>query len=259
MYKTKTISFIIGAIVGILSLVSFVKFISYYQTHMSYGGPKPGTQEYEDFKKAHPSPPLHNGSPGSPALLFPADISNDQILLGASHNVFVGKVVTQSGNKETEIGPRTQNQVQVIDNIKGELRGVVTLDMLGGYGKDGKLILVEDESSSSGNSLLQVGSTYLFATRYNQEENWYTLIAHPNARKILSTDANVSVADLKVLARSDRKFKTWEEAFPEEILDKADVASNNTRNAFKTLDAKSKAAAQSRADEAKASLAAKAQ
>lgn len=33
--------------------------------------------------------------------------TNDQILVGASHNVFAGKVVKQIGNKETEIGPHT--------------------------------------------------------------------------------------------------------------------------------------------------------
>ena len=102
--------------------------------------------------------------------------------------------------------------------------------------------------------MLQAGTTYLFATRYNEQENWYTLIAHPNARKVISTDPKATAADLKTLAESDEKFKIWEVAYPVEILDKADVSNNNTKNNFQSLAPEAKATAEASAEAAKASL-----
>ena len=185
------------------------------------------------------------------ALLYPINPENNQLLLGASHNVFVGKVLEQSGNKETEIGPRTQYTVQVIDNIKGDLNSTVVLDMLGGY-QDGKLVVVEDNSPEA--FLLKPGSTYLFATRYNEQENWHTLIAHPNARKVLSKDNSLPVQALRVLAEKDEKVKSLEAAYPNEVLLDADVAHQNTRNSFQSLPPEAKAAAVARADAARAEL-----
>lgn len=197
---------------------------------------------------------LHRGSPGQPSLLYPADPANDQILLGASHNVFVGKVLTQTGNKETEIGPRTQYQVQVIDSIKGELGDIVTVDMLGGYDNNGKPIFIEDGSVEGEDPLFQPGSIYLFATRYNTQEDWYTVIAHPNARKILSTDNSLPIQALRALADKDEKVKKFEAAYASEVLDKADIANNNTRNSFQSLPPEAKATAVARADAARAAL-----
>lgn len=187
-------------------------------------------------------------------LLYPSDPSDNQLLLGASHNVFIGKVFAQTGNKETQIGPRTQYRVQVIDNLKGELKNTVTLDMLGGYDKEGKLVLVEDEGGVQETALLQPGTTYLFATRYNPDEDWYTLIAHPNARKVLSSDTSMNIHQLQALADKDEKVKKFEDAYVSEILDKADMANNNTRNSFQSLSSDAKAAATSRAEAARAVL-----
>jgi hypothetical protein len=174
--------------------------------------------------------------------------------MGASHNVFIGKVLAQTGNKETQIGPRTQYQVQVIDSIKGELTDIVTVDMLGGYDKDGKLVLVESEDLALEDALFQVGSTYLFATRYSAQEDWYTVIAHPNARKVLSKDSTLPIQALKALVEVDEKVKQFAAAYVSEILDNADLANNNTRNSFQSLPPEAKAVAQARADAAKASL-----
>jgi hypothetical protein len=203
-------------------------------------------------------PSYHGGSAEHPSLIYPADPSNNQILMGSSHNVFIGKVLAQIGNKETEIGPRTQYQVHVIDNIKGELIDTVTVDMLGGYDQDGKLVLIESESMAPEDALLQHGSTYVFATRYNTQENWYTLISHQNARKVLSKDNTLPDQALKALADKDEKVEQFEEAYVSEILDKADLANSNTRNSFQSLPPEAKAAVQARADAAKASLAASA-
>lgn len=195
----------------------------------------------------------HQGTPEYPAMFYPIDLTKDINLLGSSHDVFIGKVISQTGDKETQIGPRTQYSVEVIDNIKGKLKDIiVTVDMLGGYDKDGKLVVIEENDPTD--FLLKPGSTYLFATRYNEEEDWYTLISHPNARKIISTDNTKNEAALMALIDQDEKVKSLESAYAREVLLDADIAHGNTRNSFQSLAPAEKAAAQSRADVAKASL-----
>jgi hypothetical protein len=137
--------------------------------------------------------------------------------VGASRNVFTGKVVKQIGNKETEIGPRTQYSVVVIDSIKGELKGTVTVDMFGGYTPEGQLVVVEENDPQD--FFLQKGYVYVFATRYNEKEDWYTLIAHPNARKVFSEDANLSIVDARAIGESDEKVRRWKQSYVDEILD----------------------------------------
>ena len=169
---------------------------------------------------------------------YAADFSDDKVLIGASHNVFIGKVIRQVGTKERGIGPETQFQVTVIDNIKGDLHGTVTVDQQGGY-KGGTLYVVGDDTESpvkGGNGyLLQPGSTYLFATRYNPTENWYTLNSYPTASKLLSTDANAQDANLKALAEADPRVQQLKAAYPHEILISADRAHNNTRNSYESI------------------------
>ena len=193
----------------------------------------------------------NSGIPPHIELIYPANLENNNILVGASHNVFVGKVTGETGNKETQIGPRTQYSVQVIENIKGELSDIVTLDMLGGY-EDGKLVAIE--GFTNGDFLLQEGTTYLFATRYNADENWHTIVGHPNGKKLLTKDTGLSDTDIIAIARQDTKYKAWEKAYAEEVLINADVANNNTLNSFQSLPSEQKAAAQARADAARASL-----
>ena len=180
--------------------------------------------------------------------LYAANYADNSILLGASHNVFVGKVIAQAGNKELAGSPTTQFSVDVIANMKGDIKDTVVVNQLGGY-RDGTLYLMDEESK-----LLEIGSTYLFATRYNAEDDTYTLNSHPNASKLLSTDAGLSKKDLKDLSDQDEKVKTLEAAYPDEKLLDADIAHGNTRNEFKSLPEEKKTEARSRADAAKASL-----
>jgi len=157
-----------------------------------------------------------------------ADFSDDKVLMGASHNIFIGKVTRQIGSKGRGIGPETQFQVAVIDNIKGDLHGTVTVDQQGGY-KDGVLYIVDDDYP------LQPGSTYLFATRYNPQQDWYTLNPYPTARKLLSGDASALEADIKALSANDSRVQELKAAYPHEILLDADIKHNNTRNSYKAV------------------------
>ena len=90
-------------------------------------------------------------------------------VVGFSDNVFLGKVIKQVGTKSLSVYPETQFEVEVMDNIKGELKGTVKVNQAGGFEGD-ELFLMEDDKQ------LIEGNTYLFATRYLKEENWYTVI-----------------------------------------------------------------------------------
>ncbi len=66
-----------------------------------------------------------------------ADFSDDKILVGAAHNVFVGKVEKITGNEKLdEYTPQTQFDVKVLENIKGNLNGDVTVCQVGGYDRE---------------------------------------------------------------------------------------------------------------------------
>lgn len=176
-------------------------------------------------------------------LQYAADFSDDRILVGGSHNVFVGKVVKQSGNEEYSGTPSTQFDVEMVKNIKGNLKGTVVVDQLGGY-KDGVLYLVHDDTVASddiegGTPLLTPGSTYLFAARYNEVKDRYTLITHPNGMKLISADAGLEKARLEELALRDEKVIALEEAYRHEILLNADIRHNNARNSYQSLQEKS--------------------
>lgn len=171
--------------------------------------------------------------------MYVADFSDDGVLVGASHNIFVGKVIREVGNKDIGIGPVTQFEVDVIQNIKGGLEGKVTVLQQGGY-KNGILYVVSEgdvkapDNSATG-YLLQPGSIYLFSTRYNEGQNWYYLNSHPNALKLISRDENLDKVQLQALIQNDEKVIKLQEAYKNEILLDTDVKNNNARNSYQSL------------------------
>lgn len=162
---------------------------------------------------------------------YAADFSDDRILMGASHNVFVGKVIKQVGDKQPMQIPEVQFAVEVVYNIKGNLSGTVVVDQYGGY-DNGILYYIEDAAP-----LLKPGATYLLATMYNRynEEDWYTLNSHSNGWKLMTEDTNLNQAQLLALAKNDAKVKALQEAYKNEILLDADIKNNNTRNSYQSL------------------------
>lgn len=114
---------------------------------------------------------------------FIVDVTDDRALVGAVDNVFIGKVIAQTGNKSNTVppeagdipgfSPQTQFSVEVLENIKGSLNGIITVSQYGGYAeKSGvnQLVLTE------GDKLLEPGKTYLFAAGVNKVDGWYTLV-----------------------------------------------------------------------------------
>jgi hypothetical protein len=171
---------------------------------------------------------------------YAADFSNDEVLMGASHDVFVGKVIRQIGNKERGLGPETQYEVAVIDNIKGDLKGMVTVNQEGGY-KDGALYVMDDDTSAPSDEsdyLLKPGNTYLLATRYSPEEDWYTLNPYPAARALISSDPSASSSALAARAEANDRVKTLGTAYKHEIVIDADIKHGNALNSYASVQAK---------------------
>lgn len=107
--------------------------------------------------------------------------TDERQLVGFATNVFVGRVVGKVGAEgapvsgpQDDVIPRTQFSVAVLNNIKGDLSGNVTVSQTGGYDKSvGREIRIE------GDPLLKPGQVLLFATSYNREEGWHTVAAQP--------------------------------------------------------------------------------
>jgi hypothetical protein len=101
---------------------------------------------------------------------FLTDLGDNRYLLGASHNVFVGKVMQQIGSEPWNGHLATQFAVEVVYNIKGNLQGTVAVDQEGRY-VNGIQYLSEDERE-----LFQPGTTYLFSTRHAEKKIGSTML-----------------------------------------------------------------------------------
>jgi hypothetical protein len=109
------------------------------------------------------------------------DAMDPRELVGFATNVFVGQVVEEAGSKGATLSgpgeravPRTQFFVEVLRNVKGDAEGTVTVSQTSGYDEEeGQEVRVE------GDSALQPGKKYLFATNFNPEEGWYTVVTQP--------------------------------------------------------------------------------
>ncbi|WP_052342743.1 hypothetical protein [Bacillus sp. EB01] len=116
------------------------------------------------------------------------DVSDTRKLVGWADNVFIGKVIKQSGTKSIDGIPETQFKVEVSENIKGSLDETVIVNQQGGYSED-QLILVENDQ------LLQEGKQYLFVTKHLKEENWNTLVPVYGDIKINTEEERVKLIE----------------------------------------------------------------
>ncbi|MCK9351806.1 MAG: hypothetical protein M0P76_03375 [Candidatus Pacebacteria bacterium] len=173
----------------------------------------------------------------SPQLAFNAERNTE--IVGASTNIFVGKIIKQSGSSKDKFGSETtQFEVEIIDNIKGKLRGNITVTQMAGY-KNGILYTMEGDivgqTVSDKLSLLNVGSTYLLATGYKKESEQYVLLTFSKARTLITDDENLDTGKLKELVWRNDVVKQFLTAYPDEILMQSDIKSGHTLNSFQSL------------------------
>lgn len=173
------------------------------------------------------------------------DFSDDRKFMGASHHVFVGKVVKQVGSREDSGGvPETQFSVQVIENIKGNLSGLVTVNQEGGY-KNGILYIIGEgdvvaPTKNADSNLLKPGVTYVLATRFDKNKNEHTLLVSPFGSILINQDRNMNNEELRIIAQQNGRVKQLQEAYKNEILLDADVKDGNTPNSYTSLQEKIK-------------------
>ncbi len=187
-------------------------------------------------------------SSGKGGIMLAVNPTQPHHLLGASHNVFIGKVLAQSGVTDSATGPRTQYSLQVLHNIKGNLAGTISIEQEGGTIGEMQY-LIEDAFPP-----LTPDSTYLLATRYNVLNGAYTVLAHKSAVKLLSIEHGMNSDASMLQFMADTHVLELEFSYPNEVLLPADLANNRTLNSFHSLPEDKKAEALERAREAKVML-----
>lgn len=154
------------------------------------------------------------------APIYLLDFNNDAAFVGATDNLFVGKVIRQSGTKSIIRNiPSSQFEVNVILNIKGNLQGTISVNQLGG------------SADSAEEGLLSPNSTYLFATR----GEFHTLTFGSYASSLLTSDKSLTNEQLRILVQSNKRVKDLQIAYPNEVSMDADTAHNRTPNSFRSL------------------------
>jgi hypothetical protein len=145
------------------------------------------------------------------------DWADDRVLVGASHNVFVGKVVAEVGSKKYPwaMNPTIEFAVHPIVNIKGNLQEETVIGQFKGS-----------------DPLLEVGSTYIFASRYHAEDNLYSIGVYPYDYRMLTQDVNSSDAQIKVLAQNNDIATGYQKAYTSETGFPYDIKHNAAYNSY---------------------------
>lgn len=181
---------------------------------------------------------------GKIEAVYAIDVSDKRKLVGSASNVFVGRVIGKSNAKgepgsdsedPLELEPyfaSTQFVVAVTKNIKGEIKGPVTVNQDGGYveyaaDKDypefgvkkgervRELSLMEDDP------LLKPGQEVVLATSYVKQYDWYQIVAQPQGDVRIPRDQQSETGRLTSKDQVKRRqiIGEFEEAVRNEIID----------------------------------------
>ena len=165
-----------------------------------------GCGERSDDPHLEPSPQESTNT----EVAYSFDPTDKRKLVTFAHNVFVGRVARQSGqftsrtsDGNTEV-PQSRFAVFVEKNIKGHLRGVVTVDQFGGpvLRRRAKADVRRELQLWEGDPLLKPGEVALFATRGNPARGSHTIVAQPFADRRIRTPAD-----------GDRVVREFEQAY----------------------------------------------
>jgi hypothetical protein len=146
-------------------------------------------------------------SDGHAEASYVTDVSDPRKLIGLADNAFIGTV--KSSGKTHYIGstkiPSTLYSVEIDENIKGKLFGLVTINQDGGVTEDNNKILL------NGDELLEAGRQYLFATRKDASGRWNTLIPIYGDLLIDNQDTYVKIKERFVQAEKQQIVFTTEQ------------------------------------------------
>ena len=137
------------------------------------------------------------------------DVSDLRLSAGFATNIFFGTVLTQVGNRSPSGAPATQFTVKTLSSLKGSISGDVLVNQQGGV-RDNKVVI------ERGDSLLEVGKTYLFVTRWSPEQKWYGIVpvvGHP-----LASPAEALLAQSRTTGGQQSATTTrWLQAIRDEV------------------------------------------
>lgn len=147
--------------------------------------------------------------------------SDIRAVAGVFSDIFVGRVVKKIGTQDGGGGPvSTLYSVIVVDSLKGDAKGTVTVRQLGGYhnfqwtvieGDLGEVSPIFDRKKLK-ESFLQPGETYLLVTSYSSEKDRYTMGWGPEPTRPLNIDSSATDAEARVAAAQDAYVKDMIEA-----------------------------------------------
>ena len=128
--------------------------------------------------------------------------TNNTVAVGQASYVFVGKVIRNAGMIPNAVGamPASKFEVEVLENIKGDTKGVVIVHQLGGItnGVYYRVASFNKDPDSSG--LLAVGATYMLAIQ-ELDKHGYLLSSHWNQRTVITTNTALARGDVLRLAQ----------------------------------------------------------
>jgi len=110
--------------------------------------------------------------------LYDLDPRDDRALAAYATDIFIGRVLDQSGavgaptSAPGQAVPQSQFAVEVLHAVKGQAGGVVTVNQVGGLdAQAGQIMLLE------GDALLRPGTHELFLVVSVPERGWYQIVA----------------------------------------------------------------------------------
>jgi hypothetical protein len=119
---------------------------------------------------------VSNAGIGHP--IYDLDPRDDRALAGYATDIFIGRVLDQTGTAGAPTSapgqelPQSQFAVEVLHVVKGQAGGVVTVNQVGGLDTQvGELMLLE------GDLLLRPGASELFLLVSVPERGWYQIVA----------------------------------------------------------------------------------
>ncbi len=160
--------------------------------------------------------------------------TDERFVVGAADDVFVGRVIrtedkVTSTTTSSPPVPESQFSVEVVENVKGDLDGTVTVNQSGGiveYSADRnypeediqKGERVRQLSLVNGIPLFEPGQKYLFVTTYDDKNDWHELVTS-------------SLAKLEVEDREQRDMlvSNFEDAKQEQV-DPEDFSARSSAN-----------------------------
>jgi hypothetical protein len=110
--------------------------------------------------------------------IFALDPRDDRSLAAYATDIYIGRVLDQTGAVGAPTSapgqelPQSQFAVEVLDVLKGQAEGVVTVNQVGGLDPQaGQTMLLE------GDALLRPGARELFLVVFVPERGWYQIVA----------------------------------------------------------------------------------